>query len=99
MRDSKPDRLLRTAPMRLLREGARHRLQRAMAALCSVAALGLPMATSAEVKEVQIARGFAIPHLPIMIMEHDKLLEKHALRHPGERRVRRSDDAAAAQHP
>jgi hypothetical protein len=29
------------------------------------------MAASAEVKKVQIARGFAIPHLPIMIMEHD----------------------------
>ena len=65
--------------MRLLIEGARHRLQRAAAALCVVAAFGLPVAASAEVKEVQIARGFAIPHLPIMIMEHDKLLEKHAL--------------------
>jgi NitT/TauT family transport system substrate-binding protein len=65
--------------MRLLIEGARHRLQRATAALCVVAAFGLPVAASAEVKEVQIARGFAIPHLPIMIMEHDKLLEKHAL--------------------
>jgi NitT/TauT family transport system substrate-binding protein len=63
--------------MCLLR-GPRRRVQRVMAALCSVAALGWPMATSAEVKEVQIARGFAIPHLPIMIMEHDKLLEKHA---------------------
>ena len=65
--------------MRLLIEGARHRLQRAAAALCVVAAFGLPVAASAEVKEVQIARGFAIPHLPMMIMEHDKLLEKHAL--------------------
>ena len=65
--------------MRLLIKGARHRLQRATAALCVVAAFGLPVAASAEVKEVQIARGFAIPHLPIMIMEHDKLLEKHAL--------------------
>src|SRR5438477_8471893 len=58
-------------------EGARRRS--AIAVLCVVAALGLPTNTSAEVKEVQIARGFAIPHLPIMIMEHDKLLEKHAL--------------------
>jgi NitT/TauT family transport system substrate-binding protein len=54
-------------------------LQRAMAALYAVAALGLPSAALAEVKEVRIARGFAIPHLPIMITEHDKLLEKHAL--------------------
>ena len=64
--------------MRALIEGSRYRSQRAMAALCVVAALGLPTKTSAEVKEVQIARGFAIPHLPIMIMEHDKLLENHA---------------------
>lgn len=54
-------------------------MQRATAGLCVVAAFALPVAASAEVKEVQIARGFAIPHLPIMIMEHDKLLEKHAL--------------------
>ena len=39
--------------MRLLIEGARHRLQRATAALCVVAAFGLPVAASAEVKEVQ----------------------------------------------
>src|SRR5437762_12923467 len=57
-------------------EGARRRS--AIAVLCVVVTLGLPTTTSAEVKEVQIARGFAIPHLPIMIMEHDKLLEKHA---------------------
>jgi len=60
-------------------DGHTRSLQRAMAALFAVAALGLPSAALAEVKEVQIARGFAIPHLPIMIMEHDKLLEKHAL--------------------
>ena len=53
--------------------------QRAMVVLCVVAAFGMPMTVSAEVKEVHIAHGFAIPHLPIMIMEHDKLLEKHAL--------------------
>jgi NitT/TauT family transport system substrate-binding protein len=64
--------------MRPLIERPRHRSQRAGIALCVVASLGLPAAASAEVKEVQIARGFAIPHLPIMIMEHDKLLEKHA---------------------
>jgi len=64
--------------MRALIEGSPYRSRCAMAALCFVAALGLPTNTSAEVKEVQIARGFAIPHLPIMIMEHDKLLEKHA---------------------
>ena len=50
-----------------------------MAVLYVVVLLGLPMTASAEVSEVQIARGFAIPHLPIMIMEHEKLLEKYAL--------------------
>lgn len=57
----------------------RRRLQRAVVTLCFLAISVLPVAVAAEVKEVQIARGFAIPHLPIMIMEHDKLLEKHAL--------------------
>ena len=42
------------------------------------AALLLPCNAAAEVSEVRIARGFAIPHLPIMVMEHEKLLEKHA---------------------
>jgi sulfonate transport system substrate-binding protein len=44
-----------------------------LAALLAAAA-----SASAEVSEVRIARGFAIPHLPIMVMEHDRLLEKHA---------------------
>ena len=46
--------------------------------LLRVALLALPLGAWAEVTEVQIARGFAIPHLPIMIMEREKLLEKHA---------------------
>lgn len=54
------------------------RLRRAVVAVCALAAFGLAATAPAEVKEVKIARGFAIPHLPIMIMEHDKLLEKHA---------------------
>jgi NitT/TauT family transport system substrate-binding protein len=45
---------------------------------CALVVLLPAGAAHAEVKEVRIARGFAIPHLPIMIMEHDKLLEKHA---------------------
>jgi NitT/TauT family transport system substrate-binding protein len=54
------------------------RRARCAAILSTLAALAVPIAAPAEVNEVQIARGFAIPHLPIMIMEHDKLLEKHA---------------------
>jgi NitT/TauT family transport system substrate-binding protein len=64
--------------MRDLFDRQTRNLQRAVA-VCLVAALSLPSAAFAEVTEVQIARGFAIPHLPIMIMEHEKLLEKHAL--------------------
>src|SRR5438270_1752696 len=55
-----------------------HRHKRFALIVSALAALTLPIAAPAEVNEVQIARGFAIPHLPIMIMEHDKLLEKHA---------------------
>lgn len=59
-------------------QGDRRRLPLRALAACAIAALGLSFGAAAEVKEVQIARGFAIPHLPIMIMEHEKLLEKHA---------------------
>ena len=49
--------------------------------LASAAGLGavcLPRhAAAAEIGEVSIARGFAIPHLPVMVMEHQKLYEKH----------------------
>src|SRR5438552_8337905 len=53
--------------------------RRSSLAALAVIALAMTGVAGAEVKEVKIARGFAIPHLPIMIMEHDKLLEKHAL--------------------
>jgi NitT/TauT family transport system substrate-binding protein len=47
----------------------------------------LPGPAHAEIDEIAIARGFAIPHLPLMIMEHEKLIEKHAaaLGRPGVR--------------
>lgn len=49
----------------------------ALLAFVTTAAFGFAKpAIAAEVTEVNIARGFAIPHLPIMVMEHDKLLEK-----------------------
>ncbi len=43
--------------------------------LCALATPTLPATVPAEVSEVQVARGFAIAHLPVMIMEHDKLLD------------------------
>jgi NitT/TauT family transport system substrate-binding protein len=47
----------------------------------AAAALGLAVhagPVSAEVKEVKIAQQFGISYLPLMYMEHQKLLEKHA---------------------
>jgi len=53
--------------------------RRSSLAALAVIALAMTGVAGAEVKEVKIARGFAIPHLPIMIIEHERLLEKHAL--------------------
>jgi NitT/TauT family transport system substrate-binding protein len=51
----------------------------AMAGALGAAALAaLSAPAHAEIDEISIARGFAIPHLPLMIMEHEKLIEKHA---------------------
>lgn len=49
------------------------------AALC-VAAMGVcvPSQARAEVDEVRIAKQYGIGYLPLAIMEHDKLVEKHA---------------------
>lgn len=46
------------------------------AAALLLAAAGRPVA--AEVSEVRIARAVSIAFLPLMVMEHQKLLEKHA---------------------
>jgi len=44
--------------------------------LAALAALALP--ARAEVSEVKIAQQFGIAYLPLMYLEHEKLLEKHA---------------------
>lgn len=47
----------------------------------AAAALGLAVyagSAAAEVKEVKIAQQFGISYLPLMYLEHEKLLEKHA---------------------
>ena len=48
--------------------------------LCAVAAFAAAAAlpTRAEVTQVRIAQQFGITYLPLMYMEHEKLLEKHA---------------------
>ncbi|MDK1377302.1 MULTISPECIES: ABC transporter substrate-binding protein [unclassified Sinorhizobium] len=44
------------------------------AALCGA---GLVRPARAETGSVSVARGFAIPHLPVMVMEHQSLFRKH----------------------
>jgi len=46
-----------------------------------LAGLALPMlgrAAMAEVATVRIAKQYGLPYLPIMVMEHERLVEKHA---------------------
>jgi NitT/TauT family transport system substrate-binding protein len=48
-----------------------------------LAALALPMLgrpARAEVATVRIAKQYGLPYLPIMVMEHERLVEKHAAR-------------------
>jgi NitT/TauT family transport system substrate-binding protein len=40
--------------------------------------LGLAPAARAETKEVRISKGFGLTYLPLYVMQHEKLLEKHA---------------------
>lgn len=43
------------------------------------AGFGLEMAnSSAEVSQVTVAKGYGLGYLPLLVMEHEKLLEKHA---------------------
>ncbi|MBS0326882.1 MAG: ABC transporter substrate-binding protein [Proteobacteria bacterium] len=48
-----------------------------LASLASVAAFTAPCALAAA-RELRIARQYGIGYLPIMVMEHDRLIEKHA---------------------
>ena len=52
---------------------------RAAAVLAALACTALAATPSlAEVKEVRIAKGFGIGYLPLIVMEHEQLFEKHA---------------------
>lgn len=50
----------------------------AFAAALAAAIILLPAAASAEKKEVRLAQQFGLPFLPLQVMIHDKLIEKHA---------------------
>ena len=54
-----------------------HRLLSSLIASCAALAI-LASTASAEVGEVRLARQFGSIYLPIMVMEHQKLIEKHA---------------------
>ena len=52
-----------------------------LAGLAAASGLAAPMrAIAAEAAEVRIARQFGLPYLPIMVMEQQGLVEKHAAR-------------------
>jgi len=59
---------------------SRHRSIRTRAAALLAAACTALASTAAlaEVKEVRVAKGFGIGYLPLIVMEHEKLFEKHA---------------------
>ena len=62
------------------RSGILHRA-RALAlglAAASALVLGASGAARAEVGEIRIAKGFGVSYLPLLVMEHEKLFEKHA---------------------
>ncbi len=54
------------------------KLRRIVAALVAVSALTGVRAFAAEVGELKVARQYGISYLPMMIMEDQKLVEKHA---------------------
>src|ERR1700681_1784603 len=45
---------------------------------CIVAALALALPLRAEVSEVRISRQYGLPYLSVVIMEQNRLIEKHA---------------------
>ena len=51
---------------------------RLLAAMCAAALLAAPLVVRAEAPEIKIAGGFGITNLPLMVMERQKLVEKHA---------------------
>jgi NitT/TauT family transport system substrate-binding protein len=50
----------------------------AIVVLCANLLFGVVLDAAAEVKEVSIAGQYGLPYLPFMVMEHEKLVEKHA---------------------
>ena len=55
-----------------------HAFTRVIAAFVAVVALGVPAPASAEASVVRISYGYGILYLPLMVMDRERLLEKHA---------------------
>jgi NitT/TauT family transport system substrate-binding protein len=51
---------------------------RHLVGLIAVAALAAPLAASAEMSELKVAKQYGISYLPLMLMEDQKLIEKYA---------------------
>jgi len=62
--------------MEAIQRSIRRRAVAAIAALAWACASATP--SLAEVKEVRVAKGFGIGYLPLIVMEHEQLFEKHA---------------------
>ena len=52
------------------------RVARGVARFLPVVALGLAFAMPAGAQEIKVTRQYGLPYLPLMVMEHDQLLEK-----------------------
>ena len=52
------------------------RFARRFALACTAALLALGSATAASAQEIKVTRQYGLPYLPLMVMEHDQLLEK-----------------------
>src|SRR5258708_39747530 len=46
--------------------------------VCAAALLAVPLLARAELTEIKIAEQYGISYLPLMLMEEQKLIEKHA---------------------
>ena len=54
-------------------------VRRALSIAVALSAFGVaPLTASAEPAEIKIAKQYGISYLPLMLMEADKLVEKHA---------------------
>jgi NitT/TauT family transport system substrate-binding protein len=53
-------------------------MRRLLGGVCAAVLLVAPIAVRAEAPEIKIAGGFGVTNLPLMVMERQKLVEKHA---------------------